>query len=538
MLFFLTKSQNMDIIYNKWKNMGGVMYSKVFTAVNWGIEGQCVEIETNIVRGLPNHIIVGLPSTIVMESKERVKTALKTTNMRFPDDRIVQNLFPASIRKEGAHLDLPIAVGIMASVLEISNEYIQSFGFLGELSLDGKLKRVQGILSLIEGLKKMGIFKIVIPMENFKEASYVDDVKFFPYEDFQALLEDTKLLNIIEGINQEPHITDLPSFEYDYNEVIGQHAALRAVEVAITGFHNLLIIGPPGCGKSMIAQRLVTIMPEMTLSEKIELTKVYGISLGDHNDGLIHLRPFRSPHHTISRVGLVGGGSTLYPGEISKAHKGVLYLDEIAEFKSDVLEALREPLTTQRVHLTKGGKSLTYPASFMLVATMNPCPCGNYLSKDEMCMCSHFEIKRYFNKLSGPMLDRIDMTLFVDRVQNTDIHEHQVQSGKSSKEIKETIERALAFRKMRENRSMDQDGKVTYGQKQSHEDIKKDLSDEAHKLLNQYHEKGKLTMRSYQKIMMLSRTIADLDGTETISKKHILEAYSYQTSNQIKRFLS
>lgn len=303
-------------------------------------------------------------------------------------------------------------------------------------------------------------------------------------------------------------------------------------------YPDFLIIGPPGCGKSMIAQRLVTIMPEMTLSEKIELTKVYGISLSDHSDGLIHLRPFRSPHHTITRVGLIGGGSTLYPGEISKAHKGVLYLDEIAEFKSDVLEALREPLTTQRVHLSKGGKSLTYPASFMLVATMNPCPCGNYLSKDEMCMCSHFDIKRYFNKLSGPMLDRIDMTLFVDRVQNTDIHNHQLYKGKSSKEIRETIEKALAFRKMRENRNADEEGKMTYGHKLRHEDIKNDLSEEAQKILNAYHEKGKLTMRSYQKILMLSRTIADLDGVEIISKKHILEAYSYQTSNQIKRFLS
>ncbi len=514
------------------------MYSKVFTAVNWGIEGQCVEIETNIVRGLPNHIIVGLPSTIVMESKERVKTALKATHMRFPEDRIVQNLFPASIRKEGAHLDLPIAMGIVASVLEISNEYTQTFGFLGELSLDGKLKRVQGILSLIEGLKKMGIHKIVIPKENYPEASYVDDVAFYPYEDLQTLLEDVKMLNIIEGSCPESRSNELPSFEYDYDEVVGQHAALRAVEVAITGFHNLLIVGPPGCGKSMIAQRLVTIMPEMTLSEKIELTKVYGISLSDHSDGLIHLRPFRSPHHTITRVGLVGGGSALYPGEISKAHKGVLYLDEIAEFKSDVLEALREPLTTQRVHLTKGGKSLTYPASFMLVATMNPCPCGNYLSKDETCTCSHIDIKRYFNKLSGPMLDRIDMTLFVDRVQNTDIHEHQIHRGKSSKEIKETIDRALAFRKMRENKHADEDGKSIYGQSHEQIGVKKDLSEEAQKILNTYHEKGKLTMRSYQKIILLSRTIADLDGTETILKKHILEAYSYQTSNQIKRFLT
>ncbi len=218
------------------------MYSKVFTAVNWGIEGQCVEIETNIVRGLPNHIIVGLPSTIVMESKERVKTALKATHMRFPEDRIVQNLFPASIRKEGAHLDLPIAMGIVASVLEISNEYTQTFGFLGELSLDGKLKRVQGILSLIEGLKKMGIHKIVIPKENYPEASYVDDVAFYPYEDLQTLLEDVKMLNIIEGSCPESRSNELPSFEYDYDEVVGQHAALRAVEVAITGFHNLLIL--------------------------------------------------------------------------------------------------------------------------------------------------------------------------------------------------------------------------------------------------------------------------------------------------------
>ena len=342
-----------------------------------------------------------------------------------------------------------------------------------------------------------------------------------------------RIFNVVE-----PEIQTFESLDYD--EVIGQSAALRAVEIAVTGFHNLLIIGPPGCGKSMIAQRLITIMPELKLSEKIELTKIYGISVGNSNLGLVHQRPFRSPHHTISRVGLIGGGSALYPGEISKAHKGILYLDEIAEFKSDAIEALREPLSTQTVNLTKGGKTLIYPADFMLVATMNPCPCGNYLSKDESCICSHHDIKRYFGKLSGPILDRLDMTLFMERVHHIEETSVMREKAIASLHLKKRIERAIEFKKEREQIDLDpvSTGNITASARSPRAHVGLSLTKEAEDLLIKYHDKGKLTMRSYQKLVQLARTIADLDLSLQIEKHHILEAFSYQTSTQIKRFLS
>lgn len=500
------------------------MYSKIITSVNWGIEGQVVEIETKILRGLPYHVIVGLPSTIIKESKERVKAALKTSGVKFPDDRIIQNLFPANIKKEGSQLDLPIAMGIFCCLSDIEPERLSDIAFLGELSLDGKIQPVQGILSQIDGLKQQGIRRVVIPVGNVKEAQFITDITFYPYHDLKQLFEDFVNGELKSNVatkdvgGNEAH--SINAYDMDLSQVVGQNAAIRAIEIAVTGFHNILIIGPPGCGKSMLAERLTTIMPPMTLEEKIEVTKIYGISDGDHINGLMHLRPFRAPHHTISRIGLVGGGAAILPGEISKAHNGILYLDEIGEFKGDAIEALREPLSSGRVNLTKGGRSLTFPSHFMMVATMNPCPCGHYLSKEENCTCSHNEIKRYFGKLSWPILDRLDMTIYMERVDDLKMAFKPQNGVYDSARASASIIKATAFRRERLRET-----KATVG-----------LSKEAENLLIKYHERGKLSMRAYEKLVGISRTIADLDGSMQIMKNHILEAFTYQTSIQVKRF--
>ncbi|HAS72827.1 MAG TPA: magnesium chelatase [Clostridiales bacterium UBA8960] len=496
------------------------MYSKIMTAVNWGIEGQTVEIETNIFKGLPNHIIVGLPSMIIKESKERVKSALKATGFRFPSDRIVQNLYPANLKKEGSQMDLPIAMGIITSVIEGANVDFTGFGFLGELSLDGKIQPVSGILSLIEGMKASFIKHIVIPKANFSEAQYIEAVTLYPYDSLKKLVDDA-----ITGTLKKMPKSDvicLPEFidQKDISDIIGQNAAIRAAQIATAGFHNLLIIGPPGCGKSMLAERLRSIMPPMSLEHKIEVTKVYGICDDERLGGLITHRPFRAPHHTISRIGLVGGGTPILPGEISKAHRGVLYLDELGEYKCDAIDALREPMSSGVINLTKGGKSLSYPAQFMLVATMNPCPCGHYMSSDDRCTCTQYDIKKYFGKISWPILDRLDMTIYMNRVENLETILTSRQTTLTSEKMRASVETAQHFKKDRDNNE------------EKHIWMTKD----AESVILKFHEKGKLSMRSYEKLVSVSRTIADLDQSMHIEKKHVLEAYSYQTANQIKRF--
>lgn len=519
------------------------MYSKIRTAVNWGIDGYAVEIETNILRGLPNHIIVGLPSTIIKESKERVKSALKSINFKFPDDRIIQNLYPANIKKEGSQLDLPIAMGIVCCLNETLNERMAEYGFLGELSLDGKIQAVSGILSLIDGMAREGIHKIIIPRGNFDEAKYLESVEIFPYDHMNQLLCDFEQLTLVRGLENDEKQNGAYDFNVDFNvdfsEVIGQHDAIRAIEIAVAGFHNVLIIGPPGCGKSMIAERLVTILPEMTLKEKIDVTKIYSISEGERLNGLIHQRPIRSPHHTISRIGLVGGGTHILPGEISKAHNGILYLDEIGEFKTDAIESLREPLSSKSIHLTKSGKSLIYPADFMLVATMNPCPCGNYLSKQEQCTCSHQEIKRYMGKLSWPILDRMDMTLYMERVEDLESIVNYGKNVISSCVLREKIQKTHRFRQQREHQAGLKVNRETVSKTHINHhahNIDASISEDAQKTFAKLYDKYRMSMRSFGKLKAISRTIADLDEHLLVEKHHVLEAFKYHTATQIKRF--
>ncbi len=482
------------------------MYSKIKTAVIWGIEGQVVEIETHISRGMPHHVIVGLPSTIIKESKERVKSAIRSSGYKFSEDRITQNLYPAHIKKEGAHLDLPIAIGIMSCLETFSSE---AYGFLGELNLEGSIKPVKGVLSLVEGLMNQGITKIVLPLANLKEASCFKGAELYPYDSLKKLIDDLKNDQMVAKKCEWDTVDTRSAFPIDYAQVIGQPNAIRAIQIAVTGFHNILIIGPPGCGKSMIAERLHTIMPDLTRDEKIEMTKIYSVSEGEMMNGIKENRPFRAPHHTISRVGLVGG---IQPGEISKAHHGILYLDEIGEFKKDAIDALREPLSNGFIHLTKSGRSMTFPSLFMLVATMNPCPCGQFLSKNENCTCTQYDIKRYFNKLSWPILDRLDMTFYMNRVEN--FKSKSAGTNITSGELRASIERARAFRT--KERSLN-------------------LKEEVENIVLKFYDKNNLSMRSYDNLVKIARTIADLDLSPEIEKKHMHEALNYQTTTQVKR---
>ncbi|MCA0384196.1 MAG: YifB family Mg chelatase-like AAA ATPase [Firmicutes bacterium] len=499
-------------------------YSKVMTSVFWGIEGHPVEIETQILGGLPYHTIVGLPSTVIKESKERVKAAIKSIGMKFPDEKIVQNMYPANLKKEGSHLDLPIAVGIFLSQCEALSKHWECYGFIGELSLDGKIQPVQGILSLVDGLKAHGIRHLIIPYENLPEAQYIEGITLYPYKSLGELFDHLKRGKVV---NTEVSIAPFhfeKAYDIDFSEVWGQDLAIRALQVAVTGFHNVLIIGPPGCGKSMIAERMKTIMPEMSLAEQIEITKIYGISNGEQPKGILTERPFRAPHHTISRIGLVGGGNQISPGEISRAHRGILYLDEIGEFRSDAIESLREPLSNKMVNLSKGGRALTFPSDFMLVATMNPCPCGHYLSDSERCTCSHLDVQRYFGKLSWPILDRFDMLIYMNRVTIDDPLEQMKGRTKSSKRIREEIISAINKRS-------------TINDEISPDEISPDeISPDAEALILKYHQSGKLSMRGYEKLVKLARTIAALEGVVNISSRHVLEAVRYHTGIQIDRF--
>lgn len=498
------------------------MVSKVNTSVLFGIEGIPIEIETFISRGLPQYNIVGLPNQVIRESKERVRSAVKNSGFKFPDERITQNMSPANIKKEGAHLDLAIAIGILTAHEGIETE---GYAFLGELSLEGLIKPIKGTLSLIDGLRQNGFYKIICPFENYNEAKYIEGVTLYPYSNLESLFKDLKL-------NQLKSIEDLipkrlfsPQYEFDFEDVKGQGMALRAMQIAATGFFNVLMIGPPGCGKTLIAERVITILPELELEQKIELTKVYSLSDELKSFELRGLRPVRAPHHSITRSALVGGGSKLEPGEVSKAHLGVLILDELPEFRKEVIESLREPMTNGKIQISRNQKFAEFPANFMLVATMNPCQCGYHLSRNQTCQCNIYDIRRYLSKLSGPILDRIDMHLYMDQVvlENKEII--------SSKTLKVQIDKALAF--MAKRGQTKPNAWLTKGE------IKRfcKLTHEAEEKLSQYYKTGKVSMRRYDKMIKIGRTVADLALSEYIELSHLHEALLYQDANRLKKSL-